>query len=336
MTLIVHIGTHKTGTTAIQKFAAAHRDELRALGLWYPSYAGIGIPEHYGHHHFAHAVAGEEHGRFTPEDAPQFMESVRAGQAPGETVLLSAEPIYRHTLGVTGDYWSRRRAYIRKLKETIGTDDVTILAVVRRQDDFARSLYQEQVKVSKCVADFRGFLAESARQFDYYEQLCAFADAFKRVSVLVYEDLKQAGLVEAFFRHLRIEPPMAVEAVGTNPSLPVELVEYKRLLNATTLSPTKLKRVGNKLVRYAAGRPVGEGDNVDWLPASEMAAFVAAYDENNERLRRAFASDHPAPLFPPAEERTPTGPYGGMTVDRFAELTSEILLSAPPRRGADG
>ncbi len=336
MTLIVHIGTHKTGTTAIQKFAAAHRDALRARRLWYPSYADIGLPEHYGHHHFAHAVAGEQHGRFAPEDARRFMESVRAGQAPGETVLLSAEPIYRHRLGRTGDYWSQRRAYIHKLKETIGTDDVTILLVVRRQDDFARSLYQENVKVNKYTTDFRGFLAELARQFDYYEQLRAFADAFQRVSVLVYEDLKQTGLVETFFRTLGIEPPIAVEAVAANPSLPVELVEYKRLLNATTLGPTKLKQIGNKLAQFAERRSVNKRGNVDWLPASEMAAFVASYDESNERLRRAFASDHPAPLFPPLGEDAPTRQYAGMTLKRFAELTSEIFLSAPRRRRTDG
>jgi hypothetical protein len=334
MTLVVHIGTHKTGTTAIQKFATAHRDELRAQGLWYPSYAGIDIPEHYGHHHFAHAVAGEKHGTFTPEDAPRFMESVHAGQMPGETVLLSAEPIYRHTLGKTGDYWSRRRAYIRRLKETIGTDDVTILVVLRRQDDFARSLYQENVKVNKYAADFRSFLAQASNQFDYHRQLRAFAAEFQRVSVLVYEDLKKTGLVETFFRKLGIEAPMAVEAVGTNPSLPVELVEYKRLLNATNLGAGKLKQVGNKLVRYAERRSVGERGKVDWLPASEMAAFVTSYDESNERLRRAFASDHPAPLFPPAEEGTPAYQYAGMTLERFAQLTSEIFLSAPPRRRA--
>jgi len=332
MTLIVHIGTHKTGTTAIQQFAAAHRDELRAQGLWYPSYADIGVPEHYGHHHFAHAVAGEEHGRVAPEDAPRFMESVRAGQAPGETVLLSAEPIYRHTLGETGDYWSRRRAYIRKLKETIGTDDVTILAVVRRQDAFARSLYQENVKVNKYTADFRSFLAKSAGQFDYYRQLLAFADEFQRVSVLVFEDLKQTGLVETFFRRLGVEPPAPVEAGGANPSLPVELVEYKRFLNTTNLGVKKLKQVGQKLVRYAEGRSAGESDNVDWLPASEMTAFVASFEESNECLRRAFAGDHPAPLFPPVEEGAATPQYAGMTLERFAQLTSEIFLSAPARR----
>jgi len=46
MTLIVHIGSHKTGTTAIQRFAASHRATLRERGLWYPSYEEIGRPEH--------------------------------------------------------------------------------------------------------------------------------------------------------------------------------------------------------------------------------------------------------------------------------------------------
>ena len=33
MTIILHIGTHKTGTTTIQRFADLNRKELRRRGL---------------------------------------------------------------------------------------------------------------------------------------------------------------------------------------------------------------------------------------------------------------------------------------------------------------
>ena len=117
MTLVLHIGSHKTGTTAVQRFAAAHRAILRERGLWYPSYDEIGLPEHYAHHHFAHAIADAARGKFDIGDAERFSAAVRRGRRKGETVLLSAEPIYRHVLKGPDDYWAQREAYVARLKE---------------------------------------------------------------------------------------------------------------------------------------------------------------------------------------------------------------------------
>ena len=140
MTLVLHIGSHKTGTTAVQRFAAAHRAILRERGLWYPSYDEIGLPEHYAHHHFAHAIADAARGKFDIGDAERFSAAVRRGRRKGETVLLSAEPIYRHVLKGPDDYWAQREAYVARLKEMIGTDDATVLADDHVAADLERAL----------------------------------------------------------------------------------------------------------------------------------------------------------------------------------------------------
>ena len=55
--IFVHIGTHKTGTTSIQKFARSNEEKLKMKGFFYPGYSILGKKEHYGHHHIAHALA---------------------------------------------------------------------------------------------------------------------------------------------------------------------------------------------------------------------------------------------------------------------------------------
>ncbi len=324
MTVVVHIGSHKTGTTTIQRFAASHRAALRERGLWYPSYAEIGLSDHYGHHDFAHAVAGIE-DRLSARDAERFADLIRNGIRPGETALVSAEPIYRHLLPEDADYWSGRRGYAERLKEVIGGEGVTILCVLRRQDSFARSLYQEKIKSRKYADSFREFLVNQRHEFEYHRQLTLFREVFGKVRVLIYEDLKQGDLVDAFFGHLGVTVSDLPRNSVENPSLPLELVEYKRLLNGTRLGLTRLKGVTQKLEKRATGG--GLEMEVDWISRAEMEAFFASFDEENERLRRDFVGDRSSSLFPsletvPIKEK---GEYKGMSARRFAELTVEIL-----------
>lgn len=297
---------------------------LRERGLWYPSYEEIGRPEHYGHHDFAHAVAGVE-DRLSAWDAERFAELVRNGIRPGETALISAEPIYRHVLPQDADYWSGRRGYAQRLKEVIGFEDVTILCVLRRQDSFARSLYQEKVKSRKYTEGFRQYLVNRRYEFEYHRQLTIFKEVFGKVQVLIYEELRQGDLVDAFFGRLGVAVSDLPRNSVENPSLPLELVEYKRLLNGTRLGLTRLKGVTQKLEKRATSG--GLETEVDWISRAEMEAFFASFDEENERLRRDFVSDRSSPLFPsleiaPIKDKEE---YKGMSARRFAELTVEIL-----------
>jgi len=325
MTLLIHIGTHETGTSAIQRFAAANRQPLRERGLWYPSYEEIGLAAHFGHHDFAHAIAGDSGRKFTLADAERFADLIRTDGRADETILISAEPIYRHLVGA-GDYWSRRRDYIQRLRDIFAIEDSGIVAVFRRQDGFARSMYQERIKSTKYSKSFRKFLQDSARSFEYLNQIALFKERFAQLTVMIHEDMPDQGLVDAFFNRLGVDVTDLPKPRSATKALPIELIEYKRLLNTTKASMDFLKDAGAKLRKWAdkhsSDRPQ---ETEDWIPAEEMADFYASFADSNEQLRRLYASDHPAPLFPPFEIK-PLQEYHGMSVDRFAQLTAAILL----------
>jgi hypothetical protein len=107
--------------------------------------------------------------------------------------------------------------------------------------------------------------------------------------------------------------------------LPIELVEYKRLLNTTKASMDFLKDAGAKLRKWADKHSSDQRETIDWIPAEEMAGFYESFVDRNEQLRRDYVSEHPAPLFPPIEAQR-LQEYRGMSVDRFAQLTAAILL----------
>ena len=57
MKFILHVGTHKTGTTSIQKYCRKNEDVLKEESILYPNFDVIGKPKRYAHHEVAHALA---------------------------------------------------------------------------------------------------------------------------------------------------------------------------------------------------------------------------------------------------------------------------------------
>ena len=104
------------------------------------------------------------------------------------------------------DYWSGRTRYIRRMRELFPGEDVEIVVCIRRQDAFARSCYQEYVKVTRHDQGFEEFLERARHLFRYRRNIELFAEVFPRVAVLVFERLIEDGnLAGRFFGRLGVD-----------------------------------------------------------------------------------------------------------------------------------
>ncbi len=336
MTIFLHIGSHKTGTTAIQRYASGHRKELRKAGLWYPSYAEAGLnASHYAHHHAASAVAGDK-GPLTLEEAERFFAHVCRNRRRGENVLISAEPIYRQAIVPEGKkknllrgeaFWSAHRHYLERLRAMFDTDDLKMLVVFRRQDSFAPSMYQEHVKTSKYGGDFRRFIRERHHVFDYLRHARELSDIFPAVMARPFDRLLEGNsLVESFFSILGVQVPAGTVGVEKNESLPHELVEFKRLINKSSISWLNCKLVQKAIVDLASRKEFSTAAKYHWIPLEEMEAFQQSFDADNRRLHEytdfpggeAFFSDRP---LAPAEV------FPGLSEDRTVELAMKLMFA---------
>ena len=75
----IHAGTHKTGTTAIQRFLAGNRETLARAGFYYPR-SGCWHPEFPGHHNLMFELTGD--ARFDPT-AGMLSDLLRGSSASG-------------------------------------------------------------------------------------------------------------------------------------------------------------------------------------------------------------------------------------------------------------
>ena len=329
MRTILHVGTHKTGTTTIQLFAHRNARDLRQRGLWYPSYDLVGLKRYPAHHEFSHAVAGAR-SDLTPEQAQAFISAIAEQGYADETVLLSAEPIYRHLIPEkprgTEEYWAAREAYIARLAELTAPLKPEILIVLRRQDDFSRSLYQENVKAKHMKRNFRQFLKTHTPFFQYLQQINLFKKYFEIVNIAVFEDLaKGQNLVRDFFGHIGIELGPIDKIADLNESLPIELVEFKRQLNMAGLSRGQLASISRVLLDIGQdSQHFPQRSDLDWLPATEMAGFMDSFAEANAQVL-AMMKNPPerATLFPPGRSRPAV--FEELSMERFKEINALVL-----------
>lgn len=124
----LHVGTHKTGTTAIQRWCSDHAAALAALGYRYPR-AGQ-WSQAPGHHDLAIELSQPE--RVPVKQVDALFEEV--GDDPGH-LILSSEVFTSAAV----DAWPAFEGFVRRLRSR--GFDVTIVLYVRPQHEWLPRLY---------------------------------------------------------------------------------------------------------------------------------------------------------------------------------------------------
>lgn len=298
--LILHAGTHKTGTTAIQAFAARHRGTLADRGILYPDLAPIGPAHRYPHHVFAHALADKD-AALSPGDVARLAECwAETATRTGATVLLSAEPLYRHVLRrrgePKGDWYAGRARYLDRLAEVLAPFAVEVVLVFRRPDDYVRSLYQENVirTNGRKWASFEAFRAHAQRSaLRYADNATLFSERFTQLRCLIYEDLPPGdAFCPAFFAAIGLDAT-GLAAVGVvRKSVGPAETQIKLLLNHKLSHPHPnarlLEFIKSPAVAALIAEHLGSGPFGLWESSATRAEFLDTIFPEIDRLRAAF------------------------------------------------
>jgi len=158
--LILHIGFHKTGTTAIQELCYRNREKLlNKIGIYYPD--TYGFP---GHYVYSFALNG-----YFPQWIPTelrksenellFDLKKEIENAKPKRILISAEDF----IGIPFK--------LRKVVEFLNPSRIKILCYIRRQDRMIESLYNEHVKYIDSINFFTRFEYASYISLNYYNYM---------------------------------------------------------------------------------------------------------------------------------------------------------------------
>ena len=207
--LIIHIGLHKTGSTAIQNVLGRARNELLQEGIIYPSF------EREFYHH------GLVNPWITLPKVYSFSDPAKAWKELAE--LAKSD----QTVIVSSEEFSRLRESAVNYQEvrelTQAFDDVTIVLVLRHQLQYIQSIYLEVSKNAN-VGAFSPFLTGSVQSgyctglaLDYGLVLDHLEQGFSpsEIRVLSYDGLSASsrGFVRTFLACLGVFPHSAAESL---------------------------------------------------------------------------------------------------------------------------
>ena len=287
----IHAGTHKTGTTAIQRFLAGNREPLARAGFYYP-HSGCWRPEFPGHHNLVFELTGD--ARYDPAAGTLSDLTRELARVENADACLSSEAF---------EYLHVREDALVALRDAIAGLGFRprIVLYVRAQDDYAESLYTELVKhgMPASFAEFldgviaRGIVRYDrgwAYRFDYTKLADRFASVFGADAVIVrrYRDEGTAGaLVADFFDAVGVTAPAGLQpAEYDNFRLTTGGVIRQLFANtAAHLRDDHLAEAGAELVARCADeasapfRPLGRRDR---------ARVTARFADDNAQLARRW------------------------------------------------
>lgn len=283
--VIIHIGTHKTGSTAIQQFCFDNRRILHQYGVCYPE----AFTQWKGHHPVAWSL-GVPH----PYKDPGLTKAVVVSgileayqESRAKTLLLSSEDFE----------FVGEPSIIRELFEDI---PVQVVVYLRRQDDYLFSEYCHHVLMeeTRYTGSLEAFVEENdlTARFDYVRLLTPWIETFGRDKIVArsYDlALAERGLIQDFLLSVGIgwdETLAARHRPSANVSLDAHTNEILRFFNNRDLA-SRSRRVLIRMLKQLSREGVVErpdAENRVRIVPVELRSFMSEFPDSNYRIGKLF------------------------------------------------
>jgi hypothetical protein len=320
--IYLHIGKHKTGTSALQWFLLNNQERLRRDGFYYPE----------------HSL---DANRVSSGNAAAFSRMLKADESQARTwaenlstceyekIILSSEFLY--VLDEPG---------IHQLRDFFNTIETRVIVYLRRQDFLMMSGYNQLVKrrgVRQKIGDWWPANLEQLRWTD--AKLHRWADVFgsDRITVRLYEQEQLTGgnLFADFLSvvGLKLTHEWHLPDQRINTGYRTDPLECMRLFNHLGLDEKQQKRLDWLLQEYSDQH----ASNEDWpyrlLSPADRCRIIDYFAAANAQTACRFLNRRDGILFyePLPDRNEPWQPFEGVSpenaramirflADRDAEL----------------
>lgn len=280
MHIYLHIGLHKTGTTAIQQFLKLNTAALEATGYYYPTTGRDNI----AHHTLGSCLwPDQKRGDYWPKLKAELEKST-CGNA-----VISTESLE----------YLREESQFKYLAEQLQGHTVTIIIYLRRQDHFLVSSYAQDVKARGFTCDIKQYYKQTLARYDYSILLNRWAKYFgqENISVRVYENEQLPnGLIVDFLDTLGIGWKNSFKELKKrpNPSLNDYGVLIMQVANELINDIDLRNSLCRKIIEITDTAPKR---SYSILPPSLREEILSAYANSNATVAKEFLGRTDGRLF---------------------------------------
>ncbi len=294
-TLYIHIGTPKTGTTALQSFLAKNRKVLKAHGAVFPDFGLIykGVAKNRNAHFL---VASKK--PFKTKEMKVCLARLKELSGKYEKLLISDESVwtfYGHPDVEAKPFWET----LKKKLDSLGIS-LKVIVYLRRQDQYAYSYYAQKIKEAEEIRVFRDYMlvdGPARARLDYAKELDIIAGAVGKENLIVrrYDrggfSGKDGTIQSDFLEAAGIEytDDFKQGKPDRNITLHGQVLEAKRYYNMLE-HPELTRHEIIAAFHGAENRLKEEGRLLEGavFTSQERRAFMDGYAQSNERTAREY------------------------------------------------
>jgi hypothetical protein len=333
-TLYIHIGAHKTGTSAIQRFLSTNREILKGNGYLYPG------------HDIAHHDMAEE---FRTLSLPQIINNPKRAT---HTYFDEIDNSNLNKFIVSSEVFERSGHFVDHLKNFLMNKyQVKIIFYIRRQDDKIESIYNASVKNPQARSDipFSEFISNQSEisqhgrfclsrcckkfgELDYYSVLHPWSQAFGKENIIVRCYEKEQLPKDIFHDFLgtvglNLDTRYRIPEEKVNMSLNWDLIDIIRICNTRFRDDLRFHQfLVNSLAEI--NRDYKE-EKQRLLPPRQRRDIITQYEESNAKVAREYLGRTDGRLFyaPLPDPDEPWTPYEGLTVEKIVPVLTQMMFN---------
>lgn len=275
MQFFVHVGTNKTGTSAIQAFLHRNPDYLRAQGILYPTAGRDGDPAH-------HKIP-----YLPPQPLHHWVAEVeREAEAQGLSKIVISSEMF-HTINP------------KNLLFALSRYPITTIAFVRDHPSYFSSWYRESVKNNYTAGPLHDFVKSVSAPYGKWLREWPNTRVFKYDR----KELLNHSVVDQFMYAIDPQAPAPPPQWDENASISGNLLFAKQIYN-NFITPEQIKPIHQNLMHLLQLDPTFTGSM--HIPDKTFQLINEEYAYDREILKTVYDID----LTPPA-----TAQDGSLTPD---------------------
>lgn len=307
-TVYLHIGLHKTGTTALQYFLEDNKEVLKQHGICFPDFGfRYKLIDFRRNGHFLVVPwCNEETGETTFDrpcsDYEPTLDKIRKLGETYDKILLSDEGIWRSSHH-RKDFWPGLKEDLKKRGL-----DLKIIVYLRRQDLWIQSFWKQKVRggtTNTLPQHVERMKNSRTYPIDYCGYMDMLSGIFGKEALIIriYEKGQYQGpehTIHSDFLDifgLTLSDGFTLNQEHYNPSLEGNYLELRRMFN---MIPDFYPH--DKILKKAINEAQALDDRKDyhqytWFAPGEQEAFLDLYTESNSRLAKEYLGREDGVLF---------------------------------------